>query len=317
MTTRRGFTMVELMIGLVLTLAVGGVTYQMLLNNQRVTRTQTEYVGMQDNVRSGALIIANELRDLGYDDVTAGVNGSSLALGGYLDLGTRSDLIAIGAGTIMYHATRGNGFVCSRTTAAPYKVVVYQATWQALRTPAATDSLMVYVENNAGTSADDAWIHLGITGAPVNKDCPTVAGVTPKGWEFTVSGPTLPNPLNMVTAMTNVVVGGPVRLTEVMRMSNYIANGKTWLGMRSESVANDQFQPVVGPLADSTGTVRGLRFRFWNANNVETADPDLVRAVTIDLRGVTDQPVRSSDPHQSTIDTLGLTTRVALRNMLR
>lgn len=316
MTTRRGFTMVELMIGLVLTLAVGGVTYQMLLNNQRVTRTQTEYVGMQDNVRSGALIIANELRDLGYDDITPGITGSSLALGGYPDLGTRSDLLAIGAGTIMYHSTRGLGFVCDRTTVAPYKVVVYQTSWQALRTPAATDTLMVYVENNPGTSADDAWVHLGISGAPVSKDCPTVAGVTPKGWEFTVAGPLVPFALNMPLALGNVVLGGPVRLTEVMRMSNYIANGRTWLGMRSES-ANDVFQPVIGPIADSTASVRGLRFRFWDANDVETANPDLVRAITVDLRGVTDQPVRSRDAQLSTIDTLGLTTRIALRNALR
>ena len=315
MTTRRGFTMVELMIGLVLTLAVGGVSYLMLLNNQRVTRTQTEFVGMQDNVRSGALIIANELRDLGYDAITAGATGSSVALGGYPE-DTRSDLLAIGAGTIMYHSTRGIGFVCDRTTAAPYKVVVYQDTWQALRTPVATDTLMVYVESNPGTSADDAWVHLGITGAPVSKDCPVVAGVAPKGWEFTVAGPTAGVALNMPTAMGNVVLGGPVRLTEVMRMSNYTANGKTWLGMRSES-ANDVFQPVIGPIADSTASVRGLRFRFWDANDVETANPELVRAVTVDLRGVTEQAVRSSDPHLSTIDTLGLTTRIALRNALR
>ena len=64
MTDRRGFTMVELMVALVLTLMVGGVTYALLVNSQRVSRSQTEHVGMQDNVRSGALIVASELRDI-------------------------------------------------------------------------------------------------------------------------------------------------------------------------------------------------------------------------------------------------------------
>ena len=71
MTTRRGFTLIELMIGLILLLAVGGVTYQLLVNTQRVSRSQTQHIGMQDNVRSGALIMANELREVGYDQITA------------------------------------------------------------------------------------------------------------------------------------------------------------------------------------------------------------------------------------------------------
>ena len=71
MTTRRGFTLVELLIGLVLLGLVGAVTYQLLVNTQRVSRSQAQHIGMQDNVRSGALIIANELREVGYDQVTA------------------------------------------------------------------------------------------------------------------------------------------------------------------------------------------------------------------------------------------------------
>ena len=71
MISRRGFTMVELMIALVLTLMVSGVIFQVLLRNQRVSRTQTEHVGMQENVRAGALIIANELREVGYDSIPA------------------------------------------------------------------------------------------------------------------------------------------------------------------------------------------------------------------------------------------------------
>ena len=71
MTTRRGFTLIELMIGLILMLAVAAVTYQLLVNTQRVSRSQNQHIGMQDNVRSGALIVGNELREVGYDQITA------------------------------------------------------------------------------------------------------------------------------------------------------------------------------------------------------------------------------------------------------
>lgn len=303
--------MVELMIGLILTLAVGGVTFQMLLSNQRITRTQTERVGVQDNVRSGALIIANELREVGYDAISA---EASAELGGY-PVGNRSDVLEIAAGSIKYHATRGLGFVCSATTAAPYKVVVYRGTWQALRTAKATDTLMVYVESESNTASDDAWIHLGIAGAPTAVNCPPVAGVAPAGLEFTV---TAPAGLNLTTALGNLVLGGPARLSEVVRMGHWQGtDGRYWLGMKSESVVNDAYQPVVGPLADSSTAVHGLSFAYFDANNAATAVAANVRSIRITLNGITDQAVRGEDVHHAAIDTLSMTTRVTLRNTLR
>jgi hypothetical protein len=299
--------MVELMIGLVLTLAVGGVTYQMLLNNQRVTRKQTENVGMQDNVRSGALVIANELREVGYDVVTAGATAS---LGYAPAAPTRTDLLTIQPGAVTYHANRGLGFVCDVSTAAPAKVVVRSSTWQQLRDPSPTDTLMLYVESESETASDDAWVHLGIV-ATQAQNCPGAG--TPPGLAFQVQAPA---GLNLTTALNKVVLGGPARVTEVMRMRYWQDGGKSWLGMEAVS-AGTPIQPVVGPLADSTTTVRGLTFGYFDANNVATAVPSNVRVIEVTLRGVTDQAVHGRSGYGATIDTLGLTTRVALRNTLR
>jgi hypothetical protein len=307
--------MVELMIGLVLTLAVGGVTYQMLLNNQRVTRSQTEHVGAQDNVRSGALIIANELRDVGYDAITA---TASVVLGGYAP-GKRSDITEMSEGTIKYHSTRGVGFVCAVSNLPPYKVRVYRSSWQAFRTPKATDTLMVYVENASNTATDDAWIHLGIAGPPASVNCPAVGGTIPAGLEFTVTPPFgLPSLATALTAGTNIVLGGPVRLTEVMRMSHYqAADGSWWLGMKSEVVGGDVMQPVVGPLADSASAVQGLSFVYRDANDAVTAVPGNVRSIQIALNGLTAEAIRGEDVHHAAIDTLSMNTRITLRNTLR
>jgi hypothetical protein len=294
------------MIALVLTLAVGGVAYQMLLRNNRVSRAQSERIGVQDNVRSGALIITNELREVGYDAISA---GASAALGGYAP-GTRTDLLAINAGGVTYHATRGLGFVCQVTTAAPATVVVRRDTWQELRTPRTTDTLMLYVENASNTSSDDAWVHLGIT-ATLAQNCPT--GAT--GLAFRVVAPA---GLNLTTALNAVVVGGPLRVTEVMRMEHYVdaTDNKPYLGMRSISAGDLALQPVIGPLADNGGATPGLAFEYLDANDAVTAVAANVRVVRLTLRGVTDEAVFGRSSY-ATVDTLGLTTRVALRNSLR
>lgn len=306
MTTRRGFTMIELMMGLVLTLLVGAVTYQLLANNQRVSRGQTAHVSLQDNVRAGALIVTNELREVGYDDVSA---AASLKLA-YLPVTTnRTDLVSIGAGGVSYFAMRGLAFVCGLVNGAPSKVIVRQSTYSMLRTPVSTDSLFLYVENDNQTANDDAWVHLGIAGAPVNQNCNDGSA----GRAFTVG---FPAGLAAGTVFPNVVLGGPVRLAEVMRLEYYASGGKSWLGMRSVS-ANGALEPVVGPLADSTATQRGLTFRYLDKANAVTAVLNNVRSIEVTLKGVTDERVRGSAAAHGAIDSLSLVTTVALRNALR
>ncbi|HEX4814947.1 MAG TPA: prepilin-type N-terminal cleavage/methylation domain-containing protein [Nonomuraea sp.] len=307
--THRGFTMVELMIALVLTLAVGGVAYQMLLRNSRVSRAQSEQIGVQDNVRSGALIITNELREVGYDVVTA---DATAELGYAPAAPTRTDLLAINPSYITYRATRGLGFVCQVTTAAPATVLVRRGSWQELRAPKTTDSLLLYVENQPNTANDDAWVHLGIvaTGA---QNCP-VGGA---GLAFQVAAPA--DGLNLTTALNAVDVGAPVRVTEVMRMEHYVdaADGQPYLGMRSISGGELTLRPVIGPLAANGGADPGLAFEFLDANNAATGVLANVRVIRVALRGVTDQAVYGRKAYEATVDTLGLTTRVALRNTLR
>ena len=306
MTTRRGFTMIELMMGLVLTLLVSAVTYQLLANNQRVSRGQTAHVSLQDNVRAGALIVTNELREVGYDDISA---AATLKMA-YVPINVnRTDLVTIGAGGVSYFTMRGLAFTCSVVNGAPSKVIVKQSTYSVLRTPVATDSLFLYVENDSQTAGDDAWVHLGITGAPANQNCPDG---TP-GWAFTVG---FPFGLTAAGVMPNVVLGGPVRLAEVMRLEYYANGGKSWLGMKSVS-ANTQLEPVIGPLADSTAGQRGLTFRYLDKANAVTAVKNDVRSIEVTLKGVTDERVRGSAAARGAVDTLSLVTTVALRNALR
>jgi prepilin-type N-terminal cleavage/methylation domain-containing protein len=313
MTTRRGFTLVELLIGLILMLAVGAVTYQLLVNTQRVSRSQGQHIGMQDNGRSGALIIANELREVGYDQITAAglVSITSWMGATLLTAGTNSDLRAIGPDSITYRAARGLGYTCDKV-AGTGDVVVYNAgdrQWQSYRALTTTDSLMLYIENDPSIAGDDMWLTVGLTTAPVAQNCPD--GTV--GIRYRVA---IPGVLGMTVAQAfnAMQLGGPVRAFELMQLRSYTSSGKTWLGMRARPLTvGTTIEPVVGPL---TGTASGLVFGFKDATNATTAIADNVRSVEITMRPMSDEMTRTTGRYAG-MDSLMVTTRVALRNALR
>src|SRR5262249_26957688 len=155
---RRGFTLIEMMVGLVLVLAVGGVTYALLTHNQRVSRSQVEHAGLQDAVRSGALVVANELREIGYDSIPAEAGLGVAAT-------VSPDLLIMLPGRLEYKAMRGLGFTCAAP--GPGQLRLRRATILGLRQPEAGDSITAHVEGDSTTGTDDAWVHAGVTGVSV------------------------------------------------------------------------------------------------------------------------------------------------------
>jgi prepilin-type N-terminal cleavage/methylation domain-containing protein len=308
MTSRRGFTLIELMIALILVLMVGGVTYGLLVNNQRVSRAQTSQVSLQDNVRSGALILGNELREIGYDEVTGASAGAADQVPGLAAV-NNSDLIATGPDSIRYRAMRALGFTCSLDPANG-EIVVRMSNVQLQRPPELTDRLMLYVENNPNTSGDDVWLHATVTGYPGPQNCPDGT----EGARVRVVFDAAPAATVLDPAHTKV--GGPVRLYEVMLLRSFALGGQTWLGMRSIS-ANSAIQPVLGPLSGTAPADSGLALVYRDVNNNQTAVANDVRSIDVTLKGITDAPVRTKKANYATIDSLSLSTRVALRNTLR
>lgn len=301
MTRPRGFTLVEVMVGLTIGLLVGALIQRQLLQSRRLARAQTERMAVQENVRLAALVLAGELGDLGYDEITP---DASVALG--VPVEGRSDLLAIAPGAVTYLAARGEGRVCGVVPGPAVALLVEQSTWTSLRAPRTTDSLLVYVENDGATAADDAWIHLGIVGVGA-ATCPGGGAI-----ELRVGAPAPLDP----AALAGVTAGSPVRLVEVLQIRYYASGGRSWLGMRSVSTG-EVITPVAGPLADSTATVRGLTLQYRDGSDGPTADPAAVRAVEIALLGVTNEPVHWRAPGRALVDSFALTTRVALRNASR
>lgn len=299
---RRGFTVVELIVALALGLVVAGLVHRQLLHGRRLARAQLERTAMQDNVRVAALVLAGELGPLGYDEITP---EAAAALGSPAEL--RSDLRAVQPGAVSYLAVRGTGHACGAALVAPAEILLADAAWRSHRAPRPTDSLLVFVESDPATAADDAWIHVGVL-STASSSCPTGEPALAVRVGFPA-----PLPPEVLARMTS---GSPVVLVELMQARYYASGGKSWLGLRSVSTG-EAVTPVAGPLADSSADVRGLTLRYLDATESPTADPRAVRAVEVALVGVTDQPIHGRDTRRALVDSFALTTRVALRNALR
>ncbi len=300
----RGFTLIELMVALVLSVLVVAVVYRLLLNTQRVSRAQHARVGIQDNVRAGATIVTNELRELGYDSVPAAAGPALVAAVG--SSAANSDLLLAQPGRVRYRAMRGFGVTCVAPTSG--RLVLRRSLYSGLRDPVAGDDLAIFVEGSPTTGLDDAWVQAAVVGAAPG---PCADGAPGIGVSVT-----WPLPAVATAAVPGMVAGGPVRSFEVMEMQYYVSGGKSWLGMRSVS-AGGSIEPLVGPLADSTGGTRGMTLSYLDKDDLGTATLDDVRTIALELRGITDERVYRSGGQTSAVDTLSATARVALRNALR
>ena len=144
---RRGFTMVELLVALVLLGLVSAALYRVLVNNQRLYMAQTQRIDLSQNIRAAGSILPAELRELDANE---------------------GDIITMSATSITIRAQRWLSFICQ----IPVLGVV--PNWNALtmiirggqpgqmgfygaRGIRNTDSLLIYWEGNPGTRADEKF----------------------------------------------------------------------------------------------------------------------------------------------------------------
>jgi prepilin-type N-terminal cleavage/methylation domain-containing protein len=140
----RGFTLVEIMLALVITLVVAGALHDVLRSTQRLSRAQMGQAALQSNLRAGAIVVANELRELGT-----------------------ADIIRASSGAITYRAMRGVGFLCQPPTATT--LMIARAGFTGQRDPQpARDSLLVFVPGDSGGS----WLEVGLAAVSTSVPCP-------------------------------------------------------------------------------------------------------------------------------------------------
>jgi len=296
--TRRGFSLVELLIAMVLLAIVVAGLYRALMTNQRVYQQQTQVIGLQQNMRAAAAILPQELREL---DATEG------------------DISAMTATSMTVRAHRWTGVMCTppatglgaglgpvALTSVPMVIRNQPFFGRAINT--AIDSIFVRYEGDDGTRKDDGWVIGRVTGVVPNAaGCPPL-GLTPQ------SGQVMTVNLNFGTALnfpTSIVSGDPVLGFETVTYSLYqpTPSGDWYVGL---TTSNGQ-QPLIGPVLSN-----GLSFAFYDSTGAVTAVSARVARVDITLRAQTAQQIRARSGSNGLVRMVdSVLTSVALRNNRR
>jgi prepilin-type N-terminal cleavage/methylation domain-containing protein len=290
---RRGYSLIELLIALVLLGMVSAAIYKVLVNNQRLYLAQTQQIDLQQNMRAAATILPAEFRELDAAD---------------------GDIRAMSATSITIRAMRLLGWAC---LTPPLGGGIGQLTLTVRKTPmygtrqtfSANDSLLVYWEGNPTTRADDIWlpaqIKTVVAGPVCNQD---TLGAINAGYTLTMQPQWINNPaLNVNNAITR---GAPVRGYDVVKYAVFQSptDNNFYLGQQNLSQGGTM-QPVVGPLTGAAG----MTLSYYDSVGVVTADSSKVAQIQVLLRERTASPVRDASGVQAyKVDSV--VTRVALRN---
>jgi prepilin-type N-terminal cleavage/methylation domain-containing protein len=288
--TRRGFTLAELLVALVLLGIVSLGIYRVLLNNQRMYQAQTQRIDLQQNIRAAVTIIPSDLREIDPTD---------------------SDIVGMGSDSIRFRAMRQFAVACTPPVLGAGLGGLTLTVWKSLTYGASqfstNDSLLIFYAGASDTTrADDVWIPAAITVNPVSATC--TGGAVGSGWLMTVSLSATTR-VPFVNGLGGIPVNAPVRGFDMVTYKLYQAtDGQYYIGYR---LGNGTIQPAIGPVLST-----GLALVYYDSTGAVTADRARVRTIRITVRGMTAQPVRQ--PNGSTSQAVdSITTLVALRNYRR
>ena len=297
--SRRGFTMVELLVALVLLGLVSAALYRVLVNNQRLYMAQTARIDLSQNIRAAVNILPAELREIDAAD---------------------GDIIAMSATSLEIRAMRWLGFACVApvmggvTTngltitirgGAPGQPMFFGS--RAINV--ATDTMLLYYDGDATTRNDDYWARGVFTGvAPVAANCPDPTVPPQPGRLVTFNLNLLGIGVNQAGA---IPTGAPVWGYEHVKYQLYqAADGFWYIGLQPGGQGAPQ--PLVGPVL-----ANGLTFTYYDVNGNVTATRAQVARVDITVRARSQNAVRRGGQAPAAVIVDSITTSVALRNNRR
>jgi prepilin-type N-terminal cleavage/methylation domain-containing protein len=293
---RRGFTLIELMVAIVLMGIVATGIYRVLATNQRTYHAQTQRVELQQNIRAAASILPAEFRELAASE---------------------GDIYAMGQTEIRMRAMRQFSALCVAPVlgvgTTNLAVMVFKDLFSG-NTFEVGDSILFFYDGDEGSRNDDGWVVGAVKSPPATVACPNGSAA----YAFTVDlHPAFPNAtqLNRPGAIPN---GGPIRGFQSVRylLHQSPSDGLWYLALDVYVPGSNAWtdpQPLVGPLSGP----EGLRFAYYDTLNAQTAFPTNVALIEFAVAARTQDPVKSPGGGTLTTPVERLTTKVALRNNRR
>lgn len=236
-----GFTLVELIVSMVVSLVVLSASYDLLVTQTRQHVFHRETMDARETLRGAGALLMSELQPA---------------------FAARGDLYAIGPQSIAFRAFRGAGVICDQVGAdASYEL------WQSTGTFGAStaDSVLLYSDGS------QSWRSVRVTQQqPAATPCAWGSGFTPD----------LQIDLAVATAADTlgVLVGSGVRAFQRTEYGVFEQNGRWWLGRKLGAATT--FDLVTGPLrAPDEGGMALRYFDAGRALTTVAADVKLIELV--------------------------------------
>jgi hypothetical protein len=268
---RRGTTLLELLVVLVLLAIVGATIMRVAIGQQRFLAAVERVMEVHRASREGADIPRQELRMV------------APASGGIYDMA---------ADRIDFRSLIGSAVICDIDTSRTIVSIPGRLAWSRLTSwvvaPRERDTVLVF--DSASDSAPPRWrVHTLASAPALGGRCPTGTGLARNAAEesdalsFQLMPPLEPT----------VGVGALLRFVRRARYQLYLAGDGAWyLGFRdcspARSVPCSTIQPVSGPFAPA-----GVRFSFLDSAGVVTADPARVAQVDVVSRAASFASLRA------------------------
>jgi len=282
---RKGFTLVELLVALVLLSIVSAAIYKVLVSNDRVYSAQTQRMELSQNIRAAATILPADFRTLDATD---------------------SDITTMSATSISIRAIRQLAIICDTPSLGGLLTgVTLHVRQNPIYGPrmfnASTDSLLIYYEGDNGTRLDDGWTLANLV-SYVSSNC--VDGKP--GYLFVVNAKLQTGQIN---GKGNISYGSPVLGFESVTYRLYQPAGDTswYIGYQNSSGT----QPLIGPVLSN-----GLSLAYYDSTSTVTTDPTKVAIIEVRVRARTAQQVRDANSIMR-VPVDSFVMKVALRNNRR
>ncbi|MEO6445768.1 MAG: prepilin-type N-terminal cleavage/methylation domain-containing protein [Gemmatimonadaceae bacterium] len=265
--TRRGHSLVELLVALTVTAFLASATFRLVDRTQRFAMGTALVTDQRGQLAAASFAIASSLEGISAVD---------------------GDLLAVSDSAVAYLGAVGEAVACALTPAAidvPPPLLASGATltwWNGA--PQSGDQLMLFDEGPLPGALDDGWWHGTVAAvAPLPNAClgtpyvHPVADAGKRGWRITTTSP----------PPSTVVAGAALRVRRPERFALYRSAGEWMLGWTEHNASSGTWniiQPVAGPLLPYTaaaGTPSGLRFAWLDSAGLATSMRQSVRTVRL------------------------------------
>lgn len=280
--SRRGFSLVEMLIVIVLLAVVLSAVMTIFVQQQRFYSDSAAIMQTRSATRDAASVLQSDLHAMSPKS---------------------NDIYSMGASFIEFRSQPGSSVVCTIDatrkilTVPPVNVSAESGLTSWLAAPVSSDTVLILDPGLNANSSDDTWQVYVLTANPtVAGTCPNATGLTTTAGEAAAA-----YTFNITPALTATTpVGAPIRIIRRARYELYQeASGNWYLGyfdcIKGRVPICNTLAPVAGPyVPPNAGGTGGIVFSFLDSTGTVTATPSLVRRIDLVARAQTAQQIHTA-----------------------